>query len=108
MAADSTAARECGLERDVTCPTTPATTTAEGLAAELRSRGWTAWPAADDPEVCEIDVDDQDRGVDLNIHFSQFEPPSWVVRDRTHHASACSSPEALAEHVITTIRDELA
>lgn len=79
--------------------------TAESLAAELYSRGWTA-SANDDAAdeggyagVCEIDEDDHRRAVDLNVFFDTFEPASWVIGTNTYHGEPAMSAPALADRI---------
>jgi len=86
--------------------------TAESLAAELYSRGWSA-NANDDAAdengyagVCEIDEDENGRAVDLNVFFDAFEPAAWVIGATTHHGESEMSAPALADRIVASLRQE--
>ncbi|WP_174400344.1 hypothetical protein [Mycolicibacterium sphagni] len=88
-----------------------ANATPESLATELRSRGWTAWPRSGEDDgyagVCGIDEDGHGASVDLNVYFNRFEPPSWVIGDKTHHAGTSITVSDLADHIISTLREDI-
>lgn len=87
---------------------TPPPPTAESLATELRSRGWTAWPriAGDGQDICEIDDDERGHAVDLNIYFDALEPIAWVIGVTTHQVESPITTSDLADRIVTTIRED--
>lgn len=92
------------------------TATAESLAPELRSRGWSAIATLVDVTVggrdisgtwvCEIDDDDQHQPVDVNVYHYGPNGHVWQAGRTTHQAPEDIGTSELADRVIKSIKEE--
>ncbi|WP_068205054.1 MULTISPECIES: hypothetical protein [unclassified Mycobacterium] len=90
--------------------------TAESLAHELRSRGWSAFATCDDVAdeggdtsggwVCEIDDDEQHQPVDVNVYHRGPNGHIWQAGRTTYEVPEDIGTSELADRVIESIRGQ--
>ncbi|MDO3013333.1 hypothetical protein P5V34_04950 [Mycobacteroides abscessus subsp. abscessus] len=91
-----------------------AAVTAESLAAELRSRGWSARPDTwnvgrwGEYPVCVIEANDGGDRVEMDVCFDRFGDASWFdYSEQDRRVSVSITPSALADLVIESVGDAL-